>query len=82
MNPEEKTYTRRHTIYLYENFTYIGEVLRIKNAQDNTEGSRKTPVETKCEIAKIYFGESYSPIPLVIEVRSLLLKRDNERSKI
>ena len=76
-------HSRRHTINLYENFTYIGEVLLVK--EDNTEGSRKMPVETKCEIAKqnlFCFGESYSPIPQVIVVRSLLLKRDNERSKI
>ncbi len=33
---------------LYENFTYIGEVLLVK--EDNTEGNHKMPVETKCEI--------------------------------
>ena len=56
---------------LYEKFTCIGEIL-FARAKDNTEGSNFAPVETKCEIFQIYLGESYSPIPSVMKVLSLL----------
>ena len=40
-----------------------------------------SPVETKCEIAKIYFSECYSPIPQVIVVLISLFKRDDNGNK-
>ena len=58
-------YSRRHTIeILYEKITNIGGILSHKRGQ--YRGKSQAPVETKCEITRIYFGESYSPIPQVI----------------
>ena len=76
-------HSRRHTLNCMR--SSLVSVKSNRESEDNTEGIfiYKLPVETKCEIASAKaLCESYSPIPLVIEVLLSLFKRDDKGSKI